>query len=186
MKNMMITFLIIACIGCKEAKKKPIIVEKSIPQNNITITETIGNFLDLQNGDRITFDVNLTMEHYVRVDTVIVKKHNDTLYVSVGIADKIEHMDDDFTKVQIPWKRYDVKYLDTLSLESFFLEKLNLRHKNDAHTYTAKILTKSDTVALYTYNLAEKGRFVMEYFMVMSNVFPNEKKFKPIASTLIE
>lgn len=186
MKNIIITFLFIACIGCKETEKKPITIEEPIFQNDIALTEAIKDFTKLRNGNKITFDVNLTMEHFIRVDTLVVKKQNDTLYISATTADKVEDLDDDFIRSQTPWKRYNAKYSDTLGLEHFFFQKLNRTHKNNAHTYTVKIFIQSDTITLYTYNLAEKARFVKEYFRVMDNQFPQENKFKPKNQTFPE
>lgn len=186
MRNIFIAFLFIACIGCKDAEKKPTKVEKSVSQNDIAIAEAIENIEKLGNGDKITFDVNLTMEHFIRVDTVIVKKENDMLYISATTADKVEDLDDDFVRNKIPWKRYSLKHTDTLGLEQFFSKKLNRTDKNNAHTYTANIFTESDTINLYTYNLAEKARFIKEYFRVMGNLFPEEDKFKSKNQTFPE
>jgi hypothetical protein len=186
MRNIFIAFLFIACIGCKDTEKKPAIVEETIYQNDIAVAEAVENLTTLRNGDKITFDINLTMEHFVRVDIVIVKKENDTLYVSVRTADKVEALDDDFVISKVSWKKYSAKQSDTLDLEHFFSKKLNQTAKNNAHTYTANIFTQSDTITLYTYNLAEKARFVKEYFRVMGNLFPKENKFKPKNETFPE
>lgn len=186
MRNIFIAFLFLACIGCKDTEKKPAIVEETVYQNDIVVAEAIEDLTTLHNGDKITFDVNLTMEHFVRVDTVIVKKENDTLYVSAKTADKVEDLDDDFVRSKVSWKKYSSKQSDTLGLEYFFSKKLKLTAKNNAHTYTAKIFTQSDTITLYTYNLAEKARFVKEYFRVMGNLFPEENKFKPKNETFPE
>lgn len=186
MRNIFIAFLFIACIGCKDAEKKTTTVDKPVPQNDIAIEEAIENLGELRNGDKITFDVNLTMEHFIRVDTVVVKKENDMLYISATTADKVEDLDDDFVRSKMPWKKYSLKHTDILGLEHFFSKKLNRTDKNNAHTYTANIFTESDTVTLYTYNLAEKARFIKEYFRVMGNVFPDENKFKPKNETFPE
>lgn len=178
MRNIYIAFLFFACIGCKYSEKKPTTVEKSVHQNDIAITKAIENLLKLGNGDKITFDINLTMEHFIRVDTVVVKKENDSLYISATTDDKVEDLDDDFVRNKIPWKTYSLKYTDTLSLEHFFSKKIDRTDKNDAHTYTANIFTEYDTISLYTYNLAEKARFIKEYFRIMANVFPEEKMFE--------
>ncbi len=186
MRNIFIAFLFIACIGCKDAEKKPMRIENPVPQNDIVVTEAIANLLKLRNGDKITFDVNLTMEHFIRVDTVIVKKENDVLYISAITADKVEDLEDDFARSKVPWKRYNLKYNDTLGLEYFFSKKLNRTDKDYAHTYTANIFTESDTITLYTYNLAEKTRFVKDYFRVMGIIFPEEDKFEPKNETFPE
>lgn len=181
MKNHTIIFLLVLLSGCNKLQKKETtaILSNSQETSDLSAKHVIENLSEnLRNGDKVNFVFNLTMEHFVRIDSIYVVKDGEALFISATNSEMILDLDNDFKNHFTHKIRYNKKPYDSLSLECLFSKNMKRISKKNAQTYTSKIYTSSDTLTLYTYNLADKVSFLKAYFKTMKEIFPKEKQFE--------
>lgn len=120
-------------------------------------------------GDTVKYNFNLTMEWAIRTDELRITNGN----IEGVISEKIEGIDSAFTKTTLEKRPFQAQVLDTLLQNN----KHRVEVKDHAH-YLLRKINNGDTLTLYSYNLADRGRFIQEYFTVMKSLYPQSDKFE--------
>jgi len=177
-----IVFLLILIVGCKE----PVHKEKKVTsQQPLDISKLVlGISENLKQGDTLTFDFNLTMEHYIRNDFFVFTNQNENILISSKILHGSQEIDDIIDTIKIKKIKYVSNKQDSLNLETFLNNNLKRGNLKERSHYLLKAYSKKDTFYLYSNNLSDRASFIREYFKVASKLFPDENAFKPNEKTL--
>lgn len=174
--------ILIVLFGCKEPYGKRILEKSIIPSQAQpkSISELVqGIPSNLREGETLVLDFNLTMEDYVRNDMFHFTKSGQNVSVKAVITYGVEEIEDGIQRLNIPSLTYSLDPGNELSIETLIKKNLFRKDKKPRSIYVLKAYSTRDTLLLYSYNLADKGAFLKDYFDTASQIFPNKNAFVP-------
>jgi len=175
-----IKYLFIFFILLSNCKK----VEKKSEPKNLTLQIKLNSLKenDLKNliineGDSINLNFNLTIEWNIREEKILLTKENNKIFIQGYIKEKTEGLDNDFDKNKLRKLEYITKN-DSLNLKELIKENMGRLDRKGNGQLLFKIYNKKDTLNFYSYNLADKSKFVKKYFKIMKKTYTSSEFYK--------
>lgn len=158
----MFVMVFLLFLNCKQTVKQEKIETEVAQENN-------SENKQVQKDGIVKYDFNLTMEWALRADKLIITK--DSIYGNV--KQKVEGVDNEFTTTELEKKIYLIG-----SLEGLTKSNLHRTKKKENALTLLNVIEENDTITFYSYNLADKSKFIREYFAVMKSIYPQSDNFE--------
>ncbi|MFK5983074.1 MAG: hypothetical protein QM499_09180 [Flavobacteriaceae bacterium] len=117
--------------------------------------------------DTIQIKVNLTMEHWVRIDELILTKRKNKLNLQTTIKEDTTFMSKyemrENTLAELNFENIDNEF------EHHFLTNFRRTKIDSSENWIYRIISQKDTLKFYTVGLGDKSGCVKEYFDFMGN-----------------
>ncbi len=173
LKFSLIILVSVLLTNCKSEKKSDNYISE------LNLTENISDFTSkMTEKDTIRIRVNLSMEHGVRIDELILTKRKNKLNLQTTIKEDTTFMSKyemrESTLAELNFENIDNEF------EHHFLKNFRRTKIDSSENWIYRIISQKDTLKFYTVGLGDKGGCVKEYFDFMGNYYPNKKEFIPI------